>query len=238
MPTTDALNEAPLSPSASRRRSRDRTVVAVVGGGLLVAALAAGGGWMLRGATQPPMVAAANSQALPMTPTPHTPPPNAPDDRPAMLEQAPPSPVAEKAAPVRTERAPVQQRQPAPVVAQAPVHTERRPVEVCQSCGTVESVRSIQRKGDANGVGAVAGGVLGAVLGNQVGGGNGRTAMTVLGAVGGGYAGNEVEKRMKAETVYEVRVRMDNGTTRTFTQRSAPGQGARVTVDGNGAHLM
>ena len=235
MPTTDALNEAPLSPSASRRRSRDRTVVAIVGGGLLVAALAAGGGWMLRGATQPPMVAAANSQAQPMNT-----PPQAPDDRP-MLEQAPPAPpsrVAEKPAPVRTEHAPVQQRQPAPVVAQAPVQTERRPVEVCQSCGTVESVRSIQRKGDANGVGAVAGGVLGAVLGNHVGGGNGRTAMTVLGAVGGGMAGNEVEKRMKAETVYEVRVRMDNGTTRTITQRSAPAQGSRVTVDGNGVHSM
>ena len=35
-------------------------------------------------------------------------------------------------------------------------------------------------------MGAVAGGVLGAVLGNQVGHGNGRAAATLLGAVGGG----------------------------------------------------
>ena len=64
------------------------------------------------------------------------------------------------------------------------------------------------------------------------------SSTTATGAVGGGMAGNEVEKRMKAETVYEVRVRMDNGTTRTITQRSAPTQGSRVTVDGNGVHSM
>jgi uncharacterized protein YcfJ len=44
-------------------------------------------------------------------------------------------------------------------------------------------------------VGMAAGAVLGGVLGNQVGGGNGRTLATVAGAVGGGYLGNEVGKR-------------------------------------------
>jgi uncharacterized protein YcfJ len=39
-------------------------------------------------------------------------------------------------------------------------------------------------------VGAVAGGLLG----NQVGGGKGKTLATVAGAVGGGYAGNRVQK--------------------------------------------
>jgi outer membrane lipoprotein SlyB len=50
--------------------------------------------------------------------------------------------------------------------------------------------------------------------------------------VGGGFAGHEIEKRVRAETVYEVKVRMDDGRVRTLTQKSAPRVGARVTVDG------
>ena len=103
----------------------------------------------------------------------------------------------------------------------------------CNQCGVVESVQAIQQKGAGTGVGAVAGGVLGGVLGHQMGGGSGKTAMTVLGAVGGGVAGNEVEKRARAETVYQVRVRMDDGTTRTMSLGNAPvAKGDRVTVEG------
>jgi outer membrane lipoprotein SlyB len=97
----------------------------------------------------------------------------------------------------------------------------------------VESVRTITKKGEASGVGAVAGGVLGAAVGNQMGKGNGRTAMTVLGAVGGGVAGNEVEKRTKSTTVHEVRVRMDDGSVRTIEQAGAAQAGERVLIEGN-----
>ena len=38
-------------------------------------------------------------------------------------------------------------------------------------------------------IGTIAGGVAGGVVGNQFGGGNGKTALTVLGAVGGALAG-------------------------------------------------
>ncbi|MEB0178404.1 glycine zipper 2TM domain-containing protein, partial [Undibacterium sp. CCC3.4] len=69
-----------------------------------------------------------------------------------------------------------------------------------------------------SGLGVAAGAILGGVLGHQVGNGNGRTLATVAGAVGGGYAGNEVEKRNNTNTVYEVKVRMDDGTVRTFPQ--------------------
>ena len=103
----------------------------------------------------------------------------------------------------------------------------------CANCGVVESVVAVQRKGQGTGVGAVAGGVLGAAVGNQVGHGNGRAAMTVLGAVGGGLAGNEVEKRARSETVFQVRVRLDDGTVRTLEQSHAPAVGGRVTVQGN-----
>jgi uncharacterized protein YcfJ len=35
------------------------------------------------------------------------------------------------------------------------------------------------------------------LVGNQLGDGNGKTLATILGAVGGGVAGNAVEKKMK-----------------------------------------
>lgn len=101
----------------------------------------------------------------------------------------------------------------------------------CEDCGVVESVRAIERKGEGSGVGAVAGGLVGGILGNQVGGGNGRTAMTVVGAGAGAYAGNEVEKNMKRSVSYEIRVRMDDHSIRTFrSSQSDVGVGQRVSV--------
>jgi outer membrane lipoprotein SlyB len=119
---------------------------------------------------------------------------------------------------------------PPPVLAQVPP-VQAKPV--CASCGTIEAVTPVTRAGKGSGVGMVAGGVLGAVLGNQVGGGNGRTAATVLGAVGGGWAGNAVEKNIKKDTVYSVRVRMEDGSSRTLEQASAPAVGSKVTVEGS-----
>jgi hypothetical protein len=80
-------------------------------------------------------------------------------------------------------------------VARQPAGTPvaQRAASICSTCGRVESVQAIEQAAPATGVGAVAGGVLGAVVGNQIGKGNGRTAATVLGAVGGGYAGHEIE---------------------------------------------
>lgn len=97
----------------------------------------------------------------------------------------------------------------------------------CESCGVVESVRAIEAKGE----GAVAGGVVGGILGNQVGGGRGRTAMTVVGVGAGAYAGHELEKNMKRGVSYEIRVRMDDHSSRTFhSDNPEVGVGQRVTV--------
>jgi outer membrane lipoprotein SlyB len=76
----------------------------------------------------------------------------------------------------------------------------------------------------------VGGAVVGGLLGNQFGRGSGRLGMTALGAVGGGFAGNAVEKHLRSETDYQVRVRMENGRLRYFTYRQAPPfqQGERV----------
>ena len=97
--------------------------------------------------------------------------------------------------------------------------------------GTVESVTPVQRNAKAGGLGVVAGGVLGAIVGNQIGKGSGRTLGTIVGAVGGGFAGNAIEKQMKKETVYQVGVRMDDGSLRTIEQASAPSIGSRVNLN-------
>lgn len=102
----------------------------------------------------------------------------------------------------------------------------------CRSCGTVESVRTVQVAGEGTGLGAVAGGVVGGVVGNQFGKGSGNTAMTVLGAVGGGYAGHQIEKRARSQTVYQVRVRMADGSLRTVQSGTAWAVGTPVRVEG------
>lgn len=142
-----------------------------------------------------------------------------------------PKPLPAKTAAATTSPAAVAQSGPAKAATPAPAATTPgKPV--CASCGTVEAVTPITREGKGSGVGIVAGGVLGAVVGNQIGGGNGRTAATVLGAVGGGWAGNKVEKNMKKDTIYAVRVRMADGSVTTKELGTAPAVGAPVTVDG------
>jgi len=45
--------------------------------------------------------------------------------------------------------------------------------------------------------GTAIGAVVGGVLGNQIGGGKGRTVTTIGGAAAGGYAGNRIQKNMQ-----------------------------------------
>lgn len=153
--------------------------------------------------------------------------------------EAPAAPVAaQPAAPAKLANVGNMAAKPAPVAKAAkaapPAPTRQvAAAPVCANCGVIESVTPVTRKGQGTGLGAVGGGVVGAVLGNQVGKGDGRTAMTVLGAVGGGVAGNEIEKRARSETAFDVRVRMNDGTLRSVEQRSAPRVGDRVEVQGN-----
>ena len=109
----------------------------------------------------------------------------------------------------------------------APVVQPSAPVVVAQAaawrdCGGVESIREINVAGESNGLGAAGGAVVGGLLGNQVGGGHGRQAMTVVGAIGGAMAGNQVQKNMNSHRSYEITVRMEDGARRSMIQRSAP----------------
>lgn len=104
--------------------------------------------------------------------------------------------------------------------------------QVCSSCGRVISVNTIKQRAEGSGLGAAGGAVLGGLLGNQVGGGNGRKLATVAGAVGGAVVGNQVEGNMKATTSYQVRVRLETGKERTFTLQNLNGfsNGDRIRV--------
>lgn len=121
---------------------------------------------------------------------------------------------------------------------EAAYREQPRPSMACTSCGFVQAVRPVPSAAPPSGLGAVAGGVVGGLLGNQVGSGNGRTAMTVLGALGGGLAGHEAERRVGAGTLYEVHIRMDDGTVRTLRQHIAPPAGSRVRFDGNDLRIL
>jgi len=109
----------------------------------------------------------------------------------------------------------------------------------CQDCGQVQTIRSVEEKAKTSGVGAVAGGVVGGVLGHQIGGGTGRTVATVAGAAGGAYVGNKVEQNRKTKSSWNVTIRMDNGTTRTFKYSSQPAvhEGERVRLVDGGRRL-
>jgi len=102
----------------------------------------------------------------------------------------------------------------------------------CASCGVVVDVKEVEVKGQGSGLGAVAGGVVGAVVGNQFGRGTGNAVMTVAGAAGGALAGNEIEKRTKTHKRYDVAVRMADGSTQSVAYDSPPTwrSGDRVRV--------
>lgn len=94
------------------------------------------------------------------------------------------------------------------------------------SYGVVEDIETVRASngigGTGIGAGAVIGGVVGGVLGNQVGGGKGKTVATVVGAAGGAAVGNEIQKRNSAnqgDNAYRIKVRTDNGSYVTVTQR-------------------
>jgi outer membrane lipoprotein SlyB len=118
------------------------------------------------------------------------------------------------------------------ITAQSARQTTRNIDTACANCGVVESIVPVTVKGSGSGLGMVAGGVTGALVGNQIGRGNGNALATIAGAAGGAFAGNEIEKNAKSSVHYEVRVRMQDGTYRTFYYSSAPAfvVGSKVKV--------
>jgi len=117
--------------------------------------------------------------------------------------------------------------------ATSPPVTQSAPV--CADCGTVSAIREVERKGEGTGLGAIGGAVIGGVLGNQIGRGKGKTIATVGGAAGGAYAGHQIEKSARSTKLWNVTIRMDNGSDRTISLGTQPALavGDKVRVDGN-----
>jgi len=130
------------------------------------------------------------------------------------------TPVA-KPKPVHRAAKP-QPAQPVQIAEAAPIAQAPQAAVPAGVFGTVESVKEVTTPGDSSGVGAVGGGIAGAVLGNQFGHGTGRSVMTVLGAAGGALAGKEIEKQHNATKRWDVTVRLDDGSHQTLSSPSLP----------------
>lgn len=118
----------------------------------------------------------------------------------------------------------------APAVAAEPPTTVQgvRLARVCDRCGVVTQVRTVKRKGDASGVGAVGGAVAGGVIGKKT---TDSTIGTVGGAAVGGLLGHEIEKRVKRRTVWETKVTLKDGSTRRFDTEAQPSWKAGTVVE-------
>ena len=117
---------------------------------------------------------------------------------------------------VNTAAAQVAEPKPAPVQVAAATSEP-----VCKGCGVVESIREMKQRGDGTGLGAVGGAVVGGLVGNQFGGGSGKKITTVAGAVGGAFAGHQIEKEVKATKSYEITVRLDDGSAEVVNTSTA-----------------
>lgn len=93
----------------------------------------------------------------------------------------------------------------------------------CAECGRVLSITVTEKAGEYSAVGVLAGGALGAVLGNQVGGGLGKDLATLAGAAGGAYAGKVIEEKIKTHKVWTVTVLYANESKASFDFTHDPG---------------
>jgi outer membrane lipoprotein SlyB len=132
---------------------------------------------------------------------------------------------------VRAHEPPVRANTPTP----AATYAENAAPAYDPYAGQVIAVNAVQAAQPTTGLGAIGGALAGGLAGTQIGNGRGRTAATILGAIGGGFAGNEVEHVVRKSTTYQVQVRMNDGSTRSFNYDAAPGVsiGERVRVSGD-----
>ena len=106
--------------------------------------------------------------------------------------------------PKRVARAEPQRRTEEAAITPPPPPPPAAVAAICRECGVIEEVRTVEKPGQASGVGAV----------------------------GGAFGGNQVEKEVKKDKQYQTVVRYDDGSTGTFTQTTAPAwhRGDRVRV--------
>jgi len=105
-----------------------------------------------------------------------------------------------------------------PPGAAAPQASNYERVSTYNGAGVVESIE-VTHKESKGVAGTIIGGVAGGLAGSAIGGGTGQVLATVAGAGAGAYAGNKIQRNnAEAKQVYNIRVRMDDGSMQTFAQ--------------------
>ena len=153
--------------------------------------------------------------------------PTAPGEASAQTATPPaaPEPAPAPAAPKKTAHQAYPARSPAAYsgsIAGATPAPARTPLKVCSNCGVITAISPVKEEGKGTAIGVLAGGLAGLAVGNQIGGGNGKTIAKIAGAAGGALLGNKIEKKVRAVTHYEIKVRYDDGTETTVTQDNEP----------------
>ena len=122
-------------------------------------------------------------------------------------------------------------RQPRPVppaaFAATPPPSEHVP---CSDCAVVESVRPVEVAPRGGVIGAIGGAIAGAILGKELGEAHKRRMLTLLGAIGGGLAGRQIERRSTQSTQYDVDLRLADGTVLKRRYEQAPPFAAGATI--------
>ena len=231
------MNTTPTNPDRSTASGIHRGVW--IGGGLMALTIIALATTLVvknnDAPTDPATTAATSTTTAPLVAA-NTTPTSA---QPSVADQSPAVPLGTPATPPINESArPVHYAPP-------PVHHEGArdyppqqvaAVSACATCGVIDGYSIVKVQGQNNGVGAVAGGLGGALVGSQIAGRHDRTLGGVIGAVGGGLLGNAIETHQRTVTEYDVRVRMADGSIRTVRQSTVPNVGQRVNIEGHTLH--
>ncbi|HJR15078.1 MAG TPA: glycine zipper 2TM domain-containing protein [Rhodanobacteraceae bacterium] len=158
----------------------------------------------------------------------------------AATAQLPPGEEPTAANNAQASDAPAAAAQPqfAQIVAVQPITqsvTRSKPRQVCRD----EQVAVPETYKDKHQIGgAVVGGLVGALAGNQVGGGNGKKLATVGGAAAGAFAGHEIQKRHQENNATHMETRnvchtVSDKTTATKTV----GYDVTYTLNGQAGHI-
>lgn len=100
------------------------------------------------------------------------------------------------------------------------------------------SVQRVALRGESSVVGVGTGAIAGGVLGSLVGHGKAKTLATVGGAIAGGFAGDAVERKATSGTGLEIMVRTRSGQTWSVVQNDHGenfynGEWVRMLVNGD-----
>jgi uncharacterized protein YcfJ len=104
-----------------------------------------------------------------------------------------------------------------------------------QECHDEQVTRTKQPKDEHRLAGTGIGAVVGGLLGNRIGGGNGKVLATVAGAAAGGYAGNKIEGKMQEGNTYTTTEQ--HCDTVYDTHESPAGYDVVYMLDGKREHV-